>query len=198
MQIEAARQTAANGNGKLPAPAMAPVAAPANGKLLVAGNGTNGKALPATANGNGTLPAPATATGEGERTSRPSMGLVVVATAAVAMVTVVTAVVSYVHIRDLAQTAGEDRLAGLLPLGIDGLVVACTASIILDRRRGARGHVLAWAGVALGLVGSVAANVLAVVPGLVNETVVAAVLAGYPPVALAIAAHLLFRMHGGR
>jgi hypothetical protein len=114
------------------------------------------------------------------------------------VVTVVCAVVSYSHIRDLARAAGMGGLAGWLPLGVDGLVVAASCSLIVDRQLGRPGHALAWAGVALGLAGSLTANVMAVDPALVSLRAVRWVLAGYGPAALAVSGHLLFRMLGDR
>jgi hypothetical protein len=124
--------------------------------------------------------------------------LLVVTVAAVVVVTLVCAVVSYTHIRDLAQHAGMGSLALWLPLGVDGLVVAASCSLIVDRQLERPGHPLAWAGVALGLAGSLAANVLAVDPDLVPLRAVRWVLAGYGPAALAVSGHLLFRMLGDR
>lgn len=124
----------------------------------------------------------------------PPLPLLVLTYAAVGTVAAVCAVVSYVHIRDLAVTAGMGSLSGWLPLGIDGLAVACTCSLIADRRQGIDGHALAKAGLMLGLAGSLLANVLAVDPELVPLRAVRWGLAGYPPLALAVSAHMLFRM----
>jgi hypothetical protein len=124
--------------------------------------------------------------------------LLVVTAAAVVVVTLVCAVVSYSHIRHLARTAGMGSLAGWLPLSVDGLVVAASCSLIVDRQLGRPAHALAWAGVALGLAGSLAANVLAVDPTLVSLRAVRWALAGYGPAALAVSGHLLFRMLGDR
>jgi len=128
------------------------------------------------------------------RRGSPPPLLVTGSVAAVAVVATVAAVVSYSHIRDLAVAAGAGWRADILPLSLDGMVAACTFCLVVDRRRGKIGHPLAWSGIALGLIGSVAANVLAVVPGLVGLELVAAVLAGFPPVALAMSAHLLVRI----
>ena len=126
------------------------------------------------------------------------MPLLVVTAAAVVVVTVVCAVVSYSHIRHLAKVAGMGSLAGWLPLGVDGLVVAASCSLIVDRQLDRPSHPLAWAGAVLGLVGSLAANVLAVDPTLVSLRAVRWALAGYGPAALAVSGHLLFRMLGDR
>jgi Protein of unknown function (DUF2637) len=124
--------------------------------------------------------------------------LLAVTAAAVVVVTVVCAVVSYTHIRDLATTAGMGSLAGWLPFGVDGLVVAASCSLIVDRHQGRPGSALAWAGVGLGLAGSLTANVLAVDPQLVSLRAVRWALAGYGPAALAVSGHLLMRMLGDR
>jgi hypothetical protein len=124
--------------------------------------------------------------------------LLAMTVAAVAMVTVVCAVVSYSHIRHLALVAGMRGQAGWLPLGVDGLVVASSCALVVDHHLGRPGQPLAWCGVALGLAGSLAANVLAVDPELVSLRVVRWVLAGYTPAALAVSGHLLFRMLGPR
>jgi hypothetical protein len=135
-------------------------------------------------------------TAAARQAARTPLPLLAVTVAAVVVVTVVCAVVSYSHIRDLAEAAGMGSLAGWLPLGIDGLVVAASCSLIVDRQLDRRGHPLAWAGVVLGLAGSLAANVLAVDPDLVSLRVVRWALAGYGPAALAVSGHLLFRMLG--
>ena len=150
--------------------------------------------------------APAEAVGEqaAHKAGRPPeevavpLPLLAVTVAAVVIVTAVCAVVSYCHIRDLARLAGMGGLAGWLPLGVDGLVVAASCSLIVDRRLGRPGHALAWAGAALGLAGSLAANVLAVDPDLVSLRAIRWALAGYSPAALAVSGHLLFRMLGDR
>jgi Protein of unknown function (DUF2637) len=126
------------------------------------------------------------------------IALLVATNLAVAVVAAVALVVSYTHIRHLAIAAGMGSLAGWLPLALDGLVVACSCSLIVDRRHGKPVSPLAAGGLALGLAASLAANVLAVDPALVSERVVRIVLAGYSPLALAVSAHLLLRMLGER
>lgn len=129
----------------------------------------------------------------------PTPPLLVAATVvAVAVVVAVTAVVSYTHIRHLAVAAGMGTLAGWLPLALDGLVVACSCSLIVDRRNGKPVSPLAAAGLVIGLAASLAANVLAVDPELVSIRAVRVVLAGYTPLALAVSGHLLLRMLGDR
>jgi hypothetical protein len=111
--------------------------------------------------------------------------LTAIATAGAVLVAVVTAVVSYSHVRQLAAAHGMGDLSGWLPLGVDGLVITCSCSLIIDRR-----SLTAWAGVVIGLVGSVAANILAAPAG----DPVAQLMAAYSPVALAVAVHEVFRL----
>lgn len=117
----------------------------------------------------------------------------------VAVVAVVCAVVSYVHLRHLATVAGTGTLAAWLPLGIDGLAVSATTSVIVDKHHGRRAEPLAVLGVLLGVAGSLAGNLAAVDPELISVRAVRLALAAYPPLALALAGHLLARMIlGGR
>jgi hypothetical protein len=191
-QIAAAR-TDPNGTAAVPSPAgtaLAPSDTTPAAPALPPGTGPARAARPAAA---GTRPAP-----KGRQPVAVPLPLLAVTAAAVVVVTVVCAVVSYSHIRDLAWVAGMGSLAGWLPLGIDGLVVAASCSLIVDRQLGRPGHALAWAGVALGLAGSLAANVLAVDPDLVSLRAVRWALAGYGPAALAVSGHLLMRMLSDR
>lgn len=155
-----------------------------------------------------TKPAAAAATKKPAARGRPATSksshrgasgvLVAVAGVAVAVVTAVAAVVSYFHIRDLAVAAGMGGLAGWLPLALDGLVVACSCSVIVDRENGKRVSLVAAVGLTIGLAATLAANVVAVDPTLASERAVAIVLAGYTPIALAVSGHLLLRMLGER
>lgn len=156
---------------------------------------------------NGTAVCTPAAAGDGSRKRQPAarrrqsggtapLPLVVLTVTAVGTVAAVCAVVSWCHIRDLAAAAGMGALAEWLPLGVDGLAVACTCSLIADRRQDRAAHPLAIAGLVLGIGGSLVANVLAVDPELMPERAVRWILAGYPPLALAVSAHLLFRMLG--
>jgi hypothetical protein len=199
-QIAAARTETngtASGTTTVPgSPAPAPggtTGTPSAAALVPPGTAPARPAGPAASNGTRPAPAP-----ERRQPGGVPVPLLAVTTAAVVVVTVVCAVVSYSHIRDLATTAGMGGLAGWLPLGVDGLVVAASCSLIVDRQLGRPGHALAWAGVALGLAGSLAANVLAVDPALVSLRAVRWALAGYGPAALAVSGHLLLRMLGDR
>lgn len=108
--------------------------------------------------------------------------------AAVALVAAVAAAVSYAHMRELAYAAGEDWRSWLVPLSVDGLLVAAAMSMLVARRAGRAPSRLAWASLSLGIGASLAANVAAAEPTLAGRLV-----AAWPPVALALAFELLMQ-----
>jgi hypothetical protein len=108
--------------------------------------------------------------------------------AVIAVVGVVVATVSYSHIVDLAILAGHGWRAYLAPIALDGLAIAAIRAWQVGQHRR-----VAAVGIAVGIVGSVAANVLAVRPELVDLADVSAVLAAFPPIALAVIVHLVRR-----
>jgi hypothetical protein len=108
--------------------------------------------------------------------------------AVIAVVGVVVATVSYSHIVDLAVLAGHGWRAYLAPIALDGLAIAAIRAWQVGQHRR-----VAAVGIAVGIVGSVAANVLAVRPELVDLDDVSAVLAAFPPIALAVIVHLVRR-----
>lgn len=109
--------------------------------------------------------------------------------ASVCVVAAVAAVVSYAHMYELAALAGEGWRAWLIPLSVDGLLVVAGMSMYRSRAIGERPGWLAWASLVLGLVASLAANV-AVAGSSWTERLVA----GWPPVALALAFELLLQL----
>jgi hypothetical protein len=117
---------------------------------------------------------------------------------AVVAVAVVAAVASYSHMSELARHAGEGWLAWFLPVSVDGLVVAGSTTMVVRRRRGEGGGWLAWLAVGLAMGASLAANVVAADPSLVEPGVVRRVIAGWPPVALAISAELALQLRSAR
>lgn len=122
--------------------------------------------------------------------ARPAVSAAVQRTtvAAVAVVAVVAAVVSYAHMQHLAAMAGEDWRSWLLPLAVDGLMVAASMSMLVRRRQGRRAGVLAWCSLMAGIVASLAANVAAAEPTLIGRLV-----AAWPPLALLLAYELLMQ-----
>lgn len=117
--------------------------------------------------------------------------------AAVSATATVAAIVSYAHLQHVAEVAGEDWRSWLLPVSADGLVVA--GSLAALQARAARRLIPAttWIALVVGLAVSIAANMLnAFLPRLTPEelTVLSAVVAAWPPVALALSFEQLLRL----
>lgn len=112
-------------------------------------------------------------------------------TAIVALVALVAAAASYQHQHTLAVLAGEGWLAWVLPVSVDGMMLATGRSILRRRRTGIAAPFLSWFGLTLGFVASVAANVAAAEPTLVGRLI-----AAWPPVALFIAYETRAADHG--
>ncbi|MGH9289527.1 MAG: DUF2637 domain-containing protein [Acidimicrobiales bacterium] len=107
---------------------------------------------------------------------------------AVVAVALVAAVASYDHQRSLAEMAGENWRAWLLPISVDGLVLVASRTMLVHRRIGHPGGLLAWVALLLGLTASLAANVAAAEPTLIGRLV-----AAWPPVALLFSYELLMQ-----
>lgn len=107
---------------------------------------------------------------------------------AVAVVAGVAAVVSYAHMKQLADTAGEGWRSHLLPLSVDGLLIAAAMSMVVARLHNHRPSTLAWFALVLGILASLAANVAAAEPTWVGRLV-----AAWSPVALALSFELLMQ-----
>ena len=112
----------------------------------------------------------------------------VVTVGAVLLVAAVAAVVSYAHMREVAARAGEGWRALLLPLSVDGLVVAASMVLLTRRRVGLAGGWLPWWALLGGVGASLAANVAAAEP-----TATARVVAAWPALAFAVAFELLLQ-----
>src|SRR3954452_11082657 len=105
----------------------------------------------------------------------------------VLLVAATAAVISFSHVRALALRAGESELTSwLLPVSIDGAVVAAVSVLLADSRAGRRPAPLTWLLLALGLAASLAANVASAEP-----TATARAGAAWPPVALALGIEVL-------
>lgn len=102
------------------------------------------------------------------------------AMAVVVIVGAIAAVVSYSHMQELAVRAGEGWRSYLIPLTVDGLIIAAGMVLAVRRQMGLAGGVLAWGGLAVGVVASIAANMADARP----ETT-AILVAGWAPVAFA-------------
>jgi hypothetical protein len=96
--------------------------------------------------------------------------------------------VSYWHIHDLALDVGEGQVqAKLLPLSVDGMMLAATINGVQRRQAGLNIGLGSWAAELLGVAVSTAANIAAAEP-----TPQARVFAMWAPVALFISLGLLF------
>jgi hypothetical protein len=142
----------------------------------------NGAATASTRNAASTLQLPGTL-------SPVTPGVRRVTTLAVLAVAFVAAAASYDHQRLLAELAGEGWRAWLLPVSVDGLVVAASMSMLVRRRAGLAAGALAWASLLAGIGASLAANVAAAQP-----TVVGRFVAAWPPVALLLAWELFMEV----
>jgi len=64
--------------------------------------------------------------------------------AAVVLVATVAGVVSYMHMHQLAERAGEGWRSWLVPLAVDGLMVAASMTMVVRKRAGMTAGNLAW------------------------------------------------------
>jgi Protein of unknown function (DUF2637) len=108
---------------------------------------------------------------------------VVLAAIPVALVALVAGTVSYSHIVSLGLRTGQSPAdAHLLPLAVDGLIVAGSVILLAGSRLG-------WIGVALGVAGTLYANVMSGLPrGPLPATV-----AAWPALAFTAASFMLER-----
>ena len=109
--------------------------------------------------------------------------ITILAALPVAAVAVIAGVVSYSHIEALGLATGQSITdARLLPLAVDGLIVA--GSVIL-----LAGCWLGWIGVAIGVAGTLYANVMSGLP----RGPLAATVAAWPALAFTVASFMLER-----
>nr|WP_052477720.1 DUF2637 domain-containing protein [Kibdelosporangium sp. MJ126-NF4]CEL13511.1 SpdA protein [Kibdelosporangium sp. MJ126-NF4]CTQ99196.1 SpdA protein [Kibdelosporangium sp. MJ126-NF4] len=144
---------------------------------------------PADTHGPVASPTPATGQTGSPSTTRNAVRATTVA--AVSVVAAVAAVVSFMHMYELATRAGEEWRAWLIPLAIDGLVVAASMTMVVRRRTGRKASWLAWVSMILGIAASLAANIAAAEPTLIGRAV-----AAWPPIALLLAYELLMDQLG--
>lgn len=109
-------------------------------------------------------------------------------TAAVVVVAGIAAAVSYAHMQELAEGAGEGWRSWLIPVSIDGLVVAASMVLLTRRRACLPGGWLAWGALAAGVLASLAANMANAEP-----TTTARLIAAWPAAAFAVAFELLLQ-----
>jgi hypothetical protein len=114
-------------------------------------------------------------------------------TVSVALLAGIAAVVSYGHMHQLALHYGEGAVASaLIPLSVDGMIVAASMSLLLDSRLGRRGGLLPWALLSIGVLASLAANIAVAEPAVAGR-----VIAAWPSFALTASYELLMRLVTG-
>jgi hypothetical protein len=128
--------------------------------------------------------------GEVRAEAPPAAGgaLWVASAATVLVVAGVALVTSFDHMRLLAAEHGERWRAWLLPVSVDGLMIAASLVILARRRRGLAAGWLPWVSLVGGVAASVAANVAQAEPN-----VVARLISAWAPVAALLGVELLMR-----
>ena len=110
---------------------------------------------------------------------------------AVLAVAVIAAIVSYSHVYDLGRTHGQSGTAArLLPLSVDGLILAASLVLLLAARNHQRAPALARSALWLGIGATVAANLTYGLP----YGPVGAIVSAWPGVAFVLAAEILLGM----
>jgi Protein of unknown function (DUF2637) len=108
---------------------------------------------------------------------------VILAALPVAAVAVIAGIVSFSHIAALGLRTGQSLTdARLLPLAVDGLIVAGSVILLAGSRLG-------WIGVAIGVAGTLYANVMSGLP----RGPLAATVAAWPALAFTVASFMLER-----
>jgi len=100
----------------------------------------------------------------------------------------VAAFMSYGHLRAVAEGQGEDA-AALFPISVDGLIIAASLVLLVQRRSGRPGGALPWAGLLLGVAATIAGNVASAEP-----TSLARLVAAWPPIAFALSYEFLLTL----
>jgi hypothetical protein len=110
-------------------------------------------------------------------------------TASVLVLAGIAAAVSYRHMHTLTLAHGESAwTAALIPVSVDGMIVASSMTLLADSRAGRSGGLLPWLLLVVGSGASLAANVAVAEP-----TAYGRVIAAWPSFALIGAYELLIR-----
>ncbi|GAA2080742.1 DUF2637 domain-containing protein [Actinomadura alba] len=110
-------------------------------------------------------------------------------TISVLVLAAIAAVLSYKHMFTLVREYGETSwTAALLPVSVDGMIVASSMTLLADSRSGRRSGFLPWTLLVVGSAASLAANVAVAEPSAVGR-----VIAAWPSCALIGSYELLMR-----
>jgi hypothetical protein len=107
-------------------------------------------------------------------TSRSERWIRSTTTASVLLVAVIAAVLSYRHMHELVLKHGEDLwAAALIPLSVDGTIIAASMSLLLASRYGRSGELLPWTLLVISGLANLGANVAVAEPTLVGRVIAA-------------------------
>lgn len=110
-------------------------------------------------------------------------------TVSVVVLAGIAAIISYKHMFALVHRYGETSwTAALLPVSVDGMIVASSMSLLASSRQGQRSGVLPWVLLVIGSAASLSANVAVAEPSAVGRLI-----AAWPSAALIGAYELLMR-----
>jgi hypothetical protein len=114
-------------------------------------------------------------------------------TLSVVVLAVIAAIVSYKHMFVLVHRYGESSwTAALLPLSVDGMIVASSMSLLASSRQEVRSGLLPWVLLVIGSAASLSANVAVAEPSVVGRLI-----AAWPSAALIGSYELLMRQIRG-
>jgi hypothetical protein len=94
-------------------------------------------------------------------------------TGCVAVLALIAATVSYLHMHLLVEQHGQPGwVAVLTPFSVDGMIVAASTTLLADSRSGGRGGILPWTLLVVGSLASLAANVAVAQPTFTSRLIV--------------------------
>jgi hypothetical protein len=98
---------------------------------------------------------------------------------------------SYFHMSELIVSVGQDKYGAewVLPLSVDGLALTATINMIQAKRAGRKPTVTSWLSLGVGVVASLAANVMSAWDG----GMVARAVAAWPAIAVMLVIEMLAR-----
>jgi hypothetical protein len=115
-----------------------------------------------------------TASAGAQRHGRGDWAIRWTTTASVVVLAGIAALESYEHMFALVQRYGETTwTAAVLPVSVDGMIVASSMTLLADSRRGRRSGVLPWTLLVIGSAASLAANVAVAEPSTVGRLIAA-------------------------
>ncbi len=95
-------------------------------------------------------------------------------TGCVALLALIAATVSYLHMHLLVESHGQPGwVAALTPLSVDGMIVAASTTLLADSSSCGRGGILPWSLLVVGSVASLAANVAVAEPTATGRVIAA-------------------------